>query len=197
MLGWMQECGGSVVTSLYGFSGALTIPRELRVIDNRLIISPLYELTKYRSNPISRSNIVVSNDTHISNISGNSYELHINFDMVSADIAGIKLLDDGTNHIKVYYDKTKRAIIIDRSLLVQNSNKDTVRTTNYIPIDNKLSLHIFVDKYSIEVFVDGGAHVMTANVFPPKGYGITPYTIGGTATITKLTKWDYPSTIKY
>lgn len=53
--------------------------------------------------------------------------------------------------------------------------------------DNKISLRIFVDRSSIEVFGDGGRFVMTNLVFPVKPYSkLSVSAQGGNAKIENL-----------
>ena len=55
--------------------------------------------------------------------------------------------------------------------------------------DNRLSMRIFLDVSSCEVFLNGGERTMTGNVYSD-GAGVTFFAEGGTAKIVELDKYD-------
>ncbi|HYW67629.1 MAG TPA: GH32 C-terminal domain-containing protein, partial [Candidatus Dormibacteraeota bacterium] len=58
----------------------------------------------------------------------------------------------------------------------------------------RVKLHIFVDRSSVEVFVNNGATVISDAIFPSRdSQGIELYSSGGQARIVKLEVWTLQS----
>ena len=55
-----------------------------------------------------------------------------------------------------------------------------------------IDFHIFLDISTIEVFINGGRHVMTGNVYPDLDgdTGVQFFAKGGTAAFRNLEKYD-------
>ena len=54
-----------------------------------------------------------------------------------------------------------------------------------------IGLELLLDVSSLEVFLDGGRHVMTANVYPdPEDLDVRFFAEGGTAVFRNVEKYD-------
>ena len=160
LIAWMGLPDVSYPTDEEDWAGCLTLPRELTVRGRRLIQKPLPELKKLRD--VKK------------NILENSYgcsELppaaELELDIRPGDF-GIDLFTDeaGNGGITIRYDNEIKQITIDRSGMKQRFNVDEGES-RMRPLPDGLShLRIFIDRSSVEIFVNDGDAVFTTRVFP-------------------------------
>ena len=69
------------------------------------------------------------------------------------------------------------------------------RHTAPLPVENgRVTLHVFVDWSSVEVFAADGEVVITDQIFPaPESDGVALYARGGTAHLVSLDAWPLDS----
>ena len=152
---WMGLPDASYPTDEEEWSGCLTLPRELRIRDRRLIQQPIAELAELRDEEIDIS------DGKMPRVC----ELLIN---IRQGDASFRLFTkaDGSGGISIEYDDTAKKITIDRSGLDKRFNVEQGESRSR-PLENGLSqLRIFIDKSSMEIFVNDGDAVFTTRVFP-------------------------------
>ena len=54
MIAWMQSWDRNIPSAQYGWAGSMTLPRELKVINNRIYQIPVKEIENYRHNEIPK-----------------------------------------------------------------------------------------------------------------------------------------------
>lgn len=127
-----------------------------------------------------------------------AYELEMDVTPGKAQVAGFELLNDKGEKMKIYLDMKAGKVVADRTesgivdltrygeVTVHEKETDDHRKTMSINYKNDFALgtwaplslcegktyhlNIFVDKCSVEIFVDGGRIAMTNLVFPTKPY---------------------------
>ena len=145
-------------------------------------------------------------------------ELEMDITPGSAQTVGFDLLNEKGEKVKVYLDMKAERLVMDRtesgitqldgpskgnydvhvketddhrkSLSVHYQNDFALGTWAPLALCNGKTYHldIFVDKCSVEIFVDGGRIAMTNLVFPTRPYdGLRFYSEGGQATVNNLT----------
>lgn len=146
----------------------LTIVRELKIKNDRIIQKPVEEMKLLRKNKIEHSNIEIKNDkVKFDNINGDSYELICNFSWDIVSEFGIKLRcnKDCSEETIIYYYAESEKLVLDRN----NSGLSLNGIRKYkVKNNGSLKLHIFMDTSSIEVFVNDGEEVFTARIYPDK-----------------------------
>lgn len=129
-------------------------------------------------------------------IDGNkgTYELNVSINPLNAKKAGFTLKNSKGENVKIYLDLADKKLVMDRvnSSLVdfgeksaphakENHNNRKTNAINYVndfalatwgklPTDKKFDFRIFVDKCSVEIFLNGGKVAMTNLVFPTEPY---------------------------
>jgi beta-fructofuranosidase len=189
MVGWMTmwEKEYPTYSNGHNWAGAMTIPREVILKDNRLYFKPVDEIQKYRTNEVILKDIKVNGEKGLE-IHGDSYELEITYDAKEADEFGLKLRVND-------YEETVLSYVKKDELFVFNIDKSGIghegeRKTEVDLINNKLKLRIFVDKCSVEVFINDGEKVMTSLIYPSEdAKGIKAFS-KGECNIELLQKWD-------
>ena len=146
-------------TDAEDWSGCLTLPRELRVRDRRLIQQPLDALRALRGKKVDlESTDLLPRVCEVELISrGGDLTLHL------------FAQEDGTGGLVITYDDAAKAITIDRSDMVHRFNTDWgEQRTRPLP-KGLFHLRFFVDRSSVEIFVNDGDAVFSSRVFPTAG----------------------------
>ena len=152
-------------------------------------------------------------DTLMANNTG-AYELDLSFKLGSASIAGFNLVNSQGEKVKIYLDKKNNRVVMDRTESGETAfgEKGTVhakenhdrRKTLSVNYQNDFALgtwaplpkggdtyhlRIYVDKCSVELFLNGGKVAMTNLVFPSEPYNsLELFSEGGNAEV-KLTSY--------
>ncbi len=156
LVAWMGLPDASYPTDEEDWSGCLTLPRELRVRDRRLIQQPLDELRALRGRKI---------DLEYTDLLPRVCELELISRGGDLDLR-LFAKDDGADGLCIEYNDAKREITVDRSRLTRRFNTEQGESRTR-PLPKGLShLRIFIDKSSVEIFVNDGDAVFSSRVFP-------------------------------
>ncbi len=191
MMGWMDnwQYARSLPTSPW--RGQMTIPRRLSLRRTeqgiRLFQQPIDELQRLREQHSDIAGQTMEQVNRAPATSGSrkshTFELNSTISMGAAQEAGWKLLAEDGSSTTIGYDRRKQTVFVDRrhSGMVGFSKDFPVRTEAPLLLPGDiLRLDIFVDRCSVEVFVDGGRVTITDLVFPPaSAYGMKVYAVGG------------------
>lgn len=179
----------------HNWAGAMTLPRELNIVNGKLYQTPISEIGNYRKNEVVYSNIVLDGNKILEGIEGQSLELKLNIDMKDGKTFGIKVLKGDKQEVTMYFDKDKEEFTFDRTLngelLIGEENIFRgYRKADVALINNQLSLDIFIDRSSVEIFINNGEKTMTSTVFPSKESVGIEFFSEGEVKMTNLCKWD-------
>ncbi len=188
-----------VPTKQYRSANALPRELELYKQDNELYVSvaPVEEVCNLRKEMKEIPAFMVEKEKHVDALLKNNegaYEIEMKFVSGTADIMGFKLLNQKGEVVDIYFNQSEGKLVMDRTKsgivdFGRNSKPHAIEmhdqrvkmSINYIndfalatwgPVA-KASAHtmnIFVDKCSIEIFLDGGKLAMTNLVFPNEPY---------------------------
>ncbi|WP_341279906.1 glycoside hydrolase family 32 protein [Paenibacillus sp. FSL H8-0537] len=193
VIGWMETWEQEIPTQLgHYWAGAMTLPREavLRSSDRKLLFQPLEELNAYRRDSFELSGLELAGEQLLA-AQGECYELEVVLRTGSAREFGLKLRTNGAGEETVLaYDAEEGLFRFnrDRSGIGQGGER---RTDIALAEGGDLSLRIFVDQSSVEVFLQGGEKVMTGRIYPGEAStGIAAFALGGTSTLVSLKKWN-------
>lgn len=153
--------------------GQMTIPRELKYKNGKLYQWPVRELRAYRKDKLEYSGIALSNEERrFEGISGRSIELDI--DIASPEEGAplykefsIRFAEDDDHYISLSYRPGRSLLTIDRSHSGQSSNITSRRSSRVTYQRGRLSLRILIDKWSAEVFINGGEQVISTTFYTP------------------------------
>ncbi len=154
---------------------------------------------------------------HLTNGTNCAVELEMDITPGNAQTVGFDLLNEKGEKVKIYLDMKAGRLVMDRTesgitqldgpnkgnydvhvketddhrktLSVNYQNDFALGTWAPLALCNGKTYHldIFVDKCSVEIFVDGGRIAMTNLVFPTRPYdGLRFYSEGGQATVSNL-----------
>ncbi|PMC82276.1 sucrose-6-phosphate hydrolase [Anaerococcus hydrogenalis] len=136
------------------FSGNLSLVRELKIKYNKLFINPVKNIDDLRLEKIEFNKIVKSIEP-----------LEISLDNIENSLQ-IKVYSQEKNGgFIISYDKNKKEFKIDRSKLENKISQDFGFERKISDVDLK-SMKIYVDKSTIEIFINQGEYALTSKVFP-------------------------------
>lgn len=156
LVAWMGLPDASYPTDEEDWSGCLTLPRELRVRDHRLIQQPIDALRMLRGKKLDlESTDLLPRVCEAELISrGGNLELRL---FAKAD---------GSGGLLILYDDTDKTITVDRSALYKRFNTSLGEQRIRSLPKGLFHLRIFLDKSSVEIFVNDGDAVFSSRIFP-------------------------------
>ena len=191
MIAWMRNWSEPNTTMELGWCGSMTLPRELTLKDNHLYQAPVREINNYLKNKVEIKSESLDNTTkELDNFSGVTSKISLELDIAdlsSNGKAGIEIYKNTKFSTKIYYDKEKESVVIDRTNCGSlYDGKRYCKVTS-----DKLKLDIFLDVNSVEVFINGGYYTMTANIYAPTdAKGVSLFAKDTKANFSNLEKYD-------
>lgn len=178
-LGWMSnwQYANNVPTRQY--RSANTLARDLTLYregqELYLKSTPSVEVKKARGKKVSIPSFKVSEKHEMVNLfeeKQGAYEVEIVIQNAGASKIAFCLLNDKGEKVSMYYDLNRKQFVMDRSEsgTVDFSKDFPAVTVAPANVDKELTLHLFVDRSSIEAFGEDGKFVMTNLVFPSQPY---------------------------
>ena len=197
MSNW-QYCN-IVPTKQFRSANALPRELSLYTQDGEIYLSavPVPEIKTLRKEKKEIPAFTVANDYHIDSLladNDGAYELALEITVGEAEIMGFNLFNDKGEKVDIYFNLPEKRLVMDRtkSGIVDFGKKsvsheievhDRRKTTSINDIDdfalatwapikkeNKYTLDVFVDKCSVEIFLNGGKVAMTNLIFPSEPY---------------------------
>ncbi|MGM9874253.1 MAG: glycoside hydrolase family 32 protein [Bacilli bacterium] len=173
MLAWMNMWSRSYPSSVDGWTGEVTLPRTLELKDNHLYQKPISAIKNYFVNEQVVDEISLDNNEVGLDFSGNTLTFKAEIDVSELNgTVGFKLLKGEDEETNIYYDSTIQKVVFDRrnsGRKISTADDDgelDVRYASITPIDNKITLEIYVDVSSVEVFINDGYYTMSGLVYP-------------------------------
>ena len=168
IIGWLDMWNVDMHETRDGWAGHMSIPRELHVKDGKIFSTPVKELEKLRKwKPIILKDVEIDEATTIDGVAGEACELVLTIDAAKSQKFSIALRASELEETVLSYnasglfklDRTKSGEVIN--------GMTSVREIQIEPQD-KLKLHIFIDRSSVEVFINDGAEVLSARIYPKR-----------------------------
>jgi sucrose-6-phosphate hydrolase SacC (GH32 family) len=197
LLGWMSPPKYAGDTPTDPWRSAMTLPRELRLETTdagiRLAQSPVNELESLRGENVSWTNETVeSTNDLLSGVEGDTLEIIAEIDLVqtTANEVGFHIRKSDTEYTAIGYQVDKKEAYVDRrqSGIVDFHPDFAAKHTASLESNNEtLKLHMFVDRSSVEVFVNDGEAVFTEQIFPDQtSKGLELFADNGTVHLKNL-----------
>jgi beta-fructofuranosidase len=188
-IGWMDMWESDMPTKEDGWCGALTLPREVTLGENgKVLMNPVEELNLLRevehntlTNVISNSYLIETNEDLL--------EIKAVFDLTNCNAQSVGIKIHGINQeetvLTYHLDKQKLKLDCSKSGKVEDGVRNTILRAN-----QELSLRIFIDRSSIEVFANEGQATMTSRIYPTEDrFGIEVFADVEDVRIKELTYW--------
>lgn len=196
-IGWMDMWESNMPTKKDGWCGALTLPRELTLGENnKILMNPVEELTLLRE---SEHNVCTNQSisgSYLVETKEDLIELRVEFDIskTTAQSVGLKVRGLNQEETTLMYQIENQKLILDcsKSGKEENGVRCTILESNQL-----LSLRIFIDRSSIEVFANDGQSTMTSRIYPKEErLGIELFSESGNGQVIDFTYWSLKDTWK-
>lgn len=195
-LGWMNNWQYANDVPTLAFRSANTLPRELSLVregDAVLLAStPSPEVGTRRGETVRIDPFTVDTEYNIPSLSvheGGAYGIEMEIEGGSSEIFGFKLFNCSGEYVDCCISWVDNTVTLDRTKSGQtafNAAFPSVSTAPLYPAQ-KHRITLYVDRASVEVFVDGGRAVITDQIFPSEPYSrINFYSKGDQCRVEKL-----------
>lgn len=199
LIGWMSNWQYAAEVPTMQYRSANTLPREAGLFkgaDGQIYMSaaPSPELLTLRDRAVVsvRNKSVGRNSREFALPSSNTgvCEILLDLDCKKADSVDIKISNKAGEYVTLRYSSSDHTLSFDRRESgIVDFSQDFPAVTVAPTFDDgrKVSLRIFIDKSSMEVFGNNGKFVMTNLVFPTEPYTtLSVNANGGSARIENL-----------
>ncbi|MDA9110528.1 glycoside hydrolase family 32 protein [bacterium] len=168
-------------------TGIQSLPRELSLSgEGTLLIKPLRELRKLRTNEKNIENLSVKSDTThlLQGISGDTMELELVLEAPTAKEFGIKVLADQDGNA---------GFIISSGKSSKTLNVGYIQPPFELKEGEGLTLRIFIDKNMIEVFANDRQAAVAWHEYDPKDLHVSLFSKGGDLKVKSVSAWQMKS----
>ena len=199
VIGWMSNWQYAAEVPTKQFRSANTLPRDLRLFrapDGQVYLAsaPSPELTALRGNmttTVRKTSVGKHTRTYsLPTANDGICEILFDLDCRKADSLTINLGNKaGEQVVLTYYTQSHTLAFDRRNSGLKDFSQDFPAVTVAPTFEDgkKVSLRIFIDKSSMEVFGDNGRFVMTNLVFPTTPYSSLSFTShGGSSKVSNL-----------
>lgn len=186
----------------------LSIPRNLQLVSSpkgyEIQQQPLPRLRQLRGAPVDVGPKSIEGVVALDEFqpAANAYELEAVFNLPpageGAPVFGLDLCVGPTNKLTVGYDTKTSNVYLDRSQSGYVSFHPRFPGTVTAPLpapEGEVRFHIFVDKSSVEIFMNDGRVAQSALVYPDAAHvGVRLFSLDAPVTLRKLTAWPLAAT---
>jgi sucrose-6-phosphate hydrolase SacC (GH32 family) len=168
-------------------TGIQSLPRELSLSDdNKLLIQPLRELKKLRTDEKKVENITVKSDSTylLKEIFGDTMELELVLDAPAAKEFGLKVLCD---------QEGEKGFTISSGRGRKTLNFGYIQPAFELQDGEDLTLRIFIDKNMIEVFANDRQAAVAWHDYKPKDLHVSLFSKGGDLMVKRVSAWQINS----
>ncbi|MCS4316842.1 MULTISPECIES: glycoside hydrolase family 32 protein [Serratia] len=188
LFAWMDMWESPMPSKPHGWAGALTLPRELTLsCEGNVLMNPARELTALRGEQQSFDAVSVRNQRQVLTDGVQELALTLNVAASDAERYGIVI---GTA-ARLYVDNQTHRLVLERC-----SEDPGLCGCRSVPLPEAdiLSLHVFIDRSSLEVFVNHGEACLTSRIYPTDGQrSVTLFAEGGLAQFGAAQAWELES----
>lgn len=165
LISWIGLPDNHYPTEEEDWEGTMTLPRELRVRDCKLVQTPISGIESLRDAELTPDGTLSAACEMQIDVPEGDFELNL---FTKAD---------GTGGLRLRYDAEKRVCTVDRTGMDKRFNTQVFEVLD-MPLDAPLqTLRVFIDRCSTELFVNGGAATFTTRSYPTERefhYTVTP-----------------------
>jgi len=178
LIGWMSNWQYANVVPTETFRNSFTLPRELGLmkIDNEMYLTsmPINELKSIEKTSVTKNDVIIDEAIDLTSFFGKIntpskfdfvFTKHNNFTVV--------LYNNMNKKVIIGFDKEKNVFFLDRKNAGKTEFEKDFARVNFAPRfsnQEEVSMTIYLDKASIEIFADHGLSVLTSVVFPNEDF---------------------------
>lgn len=167
MIAWMQSWDAKIFPASQKWAGMMTIPRELRMEDGKLMQTPVREIGSYHTQPVSYERQEIAGMCQFPGMQGRVADIDV--EILSGEYKRfvIHFAHNAEYDTMVAYDKEEGQIEIDRTHAGLVRDVISQRKMKLKYPKETLRLRLILDKYSAELFVNDGEQVFSMTFYTP------------------------------
>lgn len=167
MIGWMQSWDSNIRPANQKWACMMTLPRELRVIDGQLIQNPVREIENYRTDPVVFENEKIEGRRSFNGINGRILDMTV--ELISGDCREFTVYFAQSKRFQtsLTYRRDKNFLELDRTYCGMDRDVAAFRRVKIKNPKERIRLRFIMDKFSVEIFVNGGEQVLTSTFYTP------------------------------
>lgn len=194
MIGWMQNWAFVTQHSeKEPWFAQMATPRELSIRDGRLIQRPIRELDVCRKNEVSYKDVCVSGEQTFEGIKGRVVDIEMTLSPESDAnlyrMFEIRFAQNDKHYTALRYRPYESELTIDRKYSNSRNAFIHERSCKVRENEGQIELRILVDRFSAEVFVNGGEQVMSVTFTTEQDADQISFVADG-AVVMDVTKYD-------
>lgn len=167
MIAWMQSWDTRIIPDGQEWIGMMTIPRELSLQDGRLIQQPVRELKQYYGEDVVYQKIALEGINTLPRVKGRVLNLDIEVTGGSYQSFAIHFAKNEEYKTTLRYEPESGICTFDRTYSGLCRDTVCIRQLQVFCPGSQIRLQILLDRYSAEIFINGGEQVMSSTFFTP------------------------------
>lgn len=200
-LAWMSNWQYAKIVPTKQFRSSNSIPRDISLFTcpsgTYAASSPSEEVTGLRKSAISFNAMTLEQDAaETIEVGAQPFELSFTINPVNANSNTLTLSNSKGEKLYIIFDYDAGLVSVDRNssgLMTDNPGFSTITSAPLTLCNNAdgYQVRVFVDRSSVELFVDNGRIAMTSLVFPEEYYSeISLSSLGGAASVQELNIYE-------
>ncbi|XKF78952.1 GH32 C-terminal domain-containing protein [Glutamicibacter arilaitensis] len=198
MLGWMNNWDYANEIPTDPWRSTMSLPRKVELTQTeegpRLTQAPVEQVGKLGGKPSYKDqNRTITEGTHPlpAQASGSIAKVDLVFNPGTAKTSGITVHGDGTNSTVIGYDSEAKKVYVDRRNSGNVDFHSAFASVEDMPVkvdsNGDVTMRVYLDRSSVEVFAQDGQRTLTDLVFPNEGADqLALFADGGTAKLRSL-----------
>ena len=188
MIGWMQNWEtSSCKPAELRFMGQMTLPRELTIRNGRLCQQPVRELESYRGVKIEYHGVLINGEASLRGISGRYLDMTVTVRPGNNSSMykwfRLYVARDGEHFTLIRYRPEIGTLKVDRT---HSGFPHDIVNIREFPVqlrDGVLELRVIMDRYSLEIFVNGGEQAASFVLYTPIDAGAVSFSSDGSVLV--------------
>ena len=170
MIGWMQNWDTCNLRAPEApWVGQMSLPRELSVKNGRLYQNPIRELNEMRCNQVVHTDVAFSGTISLDGVRGRRVDMELTLRPADEQKLyqkfAVRFAQNEEYQTSLSFRPRESILKVDRKFsgsrrAIIHQRRSLVNST-----DGNLKLRIILDRFSVEVFVNDGEHVLTAIMY--------------------------------
>ncbi len=194
MVGWMQNWDTCNLHSPeQPWFGQMSLPRELSIVNGRLIQKPVRELEGLRGEEVRHENVTFSGLTRLDGVRGRKIDMELSIRPLDEENMyrkfAVRFAQNDTYHTAVSFRPLESIVKIDRKFSGSRRAIIHQRRSRVGSRNGEIKLRIILDMFSVEVFVNDGEHVLSATMYTEREADGISFLVDGVATMD-VVKYD-------
>jgi beta-fructofuranosidase len=201
VIGWVQEGRSRDAQRESGWSGVMSLPREILPADDGwLRLRPVAEVDTLRERELRRGplRVTASGKVELEDVRGDAFEIELTLESEFSGVFGLSLRHSPADQeeTRLSYDAGRGLLTIDRSR--SSLDADTRREPHQAPLNlspgEPLRLRVFLDRSLIEVFANERVAI-TTRVYPTRddSLGVSLFAENQAADLVEVAAWKMRS----